>query len=56
MTASTGLTGPRPQPLGALPWPAGMLLLPDGADEVATALATGREVVEWPTEIGRAHV
>ena len=49
MTASTGLTGPRPQPLGALPWPAGMLLLPDGADEVATALATGREVVEWPT-------
>ena len=29
--------------------PAGMLLLPDGADEVATALATGREVVEWPT-------
>ena len=29
MTASTGLDAvPRPQPLGALPWPAGLLLLP----------------------------
>jgi tetratricopeptide (TPR) repeat protein len=49
VTASTGLLAlPRPQPLGALPWPAGMLLLPEGADEVSAALVAGREVDEWP--------
>lgn len=49
MTASTGLLAlPRPQPLGALPWPAGMLLLPEGAESVSAALVTGREVDEWP--------
>lgn len=42
------IPGPRPQPIGALAWPAGMLLLPEGSDEVAAALLTGREVEEWP--------
>lgn len=41
---------PRPQPLGALPWPAGMLLVPavDGAAEVCAALAAGDAVAAWP--------
>lgn len=45
-----GLPGPRPQPLGALPWPAGMLVLPGvpGAAEVAAALVEGREPAQWP--------
>ena len=42
------LPGPRPQPLGALPWPAGMLLLPEGADDLSAALVEGREVDSWP--------
>ena len=50
------LAVPRPQPLGVLPWPAGMLLLPDvpGAAEVADALVTGREPEPWPD--GLDHV
>jgi len=50
------LSVPRPQPLGVLPWPAGMLLLPDvpGSAEVADALVTGREPATWPT--GLDHV
>ena len=48
-TGST-LTGPRPQPLGALPWPAGMLLLPDteAAAETAKDLAAGTIPEIWP--------
>jgi hypothetical protein len=44
------LSVPRPQPLGALPWPAGLLLVPDvtGAAELAQALAVGREPEGWP--------
>ena len=44
---------PRPQPLGVLPWPAGMLLLPDvpGSAEVADALVTGREPAQWPADL-----
>ena len=42
------LPGPRPQPLGALPWPAGMLLLPEGTDDLAAALVSGREPESWP--------
>ena len=42
------LRGPRPQPIGALPWPAGMLLLPEGADDVSAALVSGRDVDQWP--------
>jgi len=44
------LPGPRPQPLGVMPWPAGMLLLPDvpGADELAASLRTGAVPSSWP--------
>jgi tetratricopeptide (TPR) repeat protein len=47
---------PRPQPLGALPWPAGMLLLPDvaGADVLAADLVAGREPSAWPA--GTEHL
>jgi tetratricopeptide (TPR) repeat protein len=47
---------PRPQPLGALPWPAGMLLLPDvaGAGALAADLVAGREPSAWPA--GTEHV
>ena len=47
---------PRPQPLGALPWPAGMLLLPHvaGAEALAADLAVGREPAAWPE--GTEHV
>ncbi len=50
------LNVPRPQPLGALPWPAGMLLVPDGpgSAETAAALAVGTEPAEWPAAL--AHV
>lgn len=50
------LNVPRPQPLGALPWPAGMLLLPEapGSAETAAALAVGNEPDEWPEAL--AHV
>ncbi len=44
----TTVPGPRPQPLGALPWPAGMLLLPAGADEVAAVLVAGSTPDSWP--------
>lgn len=46
----TAVPAPRPQPLGALPWPAGMLLLPDvpGADALAADLVVGREPADWP--------
>ena len=41
-----------PQPVGVLPWPAGLLLLPDtlGAEVAAVrrALTAGREPDEWP--------
>lgn len=41
---------PRPQPLGVLPWPAGMLLLPDvaGAAELAQTLLRGELPESWP--------
>lgn len=41
---------PRPQPLGALPWPAGMLLVPDlpGSAQAAAGLAVGTEPDPWP--------
>ncbi len=50
------LNVPRPQPLGALPWPAGMLLVPDGpgSAETAAGLAVGTEPAEWPAAL--AHV
>ena len=39
-----------PQPLGALPWPAGLLLLPAGSDTVAAALVCGDDVDAWTPE------
>lgn len=44
---------PRPQPLGALPWPAGMLVVPagEGADGVCRALAAGDHVEPWPAAL-----
>ena len=49
MTASTGLPeSPRPQPIGALPWPAGLLLLPESAASVAESLVRGADVESWP--------
>ena len=46
------IPGPRPQPIGALPWPAGMLLIPPvaGADEAA-AKAAGPIPDPWPTDL-----
>lgn len=43
----------RPQPLGALAWPAGMLVLPDveGAPAVAAALVAGGEPEVWPAPL-----
>ncbi len=42
--------GPRPQPVGALAWPAGLLLLPDlpGADAAAADLVRGATPAQWP--------
>jgi tetratricopeptide (TPR) repeat protein len=53
VTAAGDLPGPRPQPLGALPWPAGMLVLPavEGADAVAAALVRGEEPATWPDDL-----
>lgn len=44
------IPGPRPQPLGALPWPAGMLIIPEvpGAAEIAAELVTGAIPAAWP--------
>ncbi len=44
------LPGPRPQPIGSLPWPAGLLLLPDtsGAAAMCGALARGSVPEVWP--------
>lgn len=48
----------RPQPLGALPWPAGMLVLPDvdGAARVAAALVVGSQPPLWPEGLRFAQV
>lgn len=42
--------GPRPQPLGVLPWPAGLLLIPDvpGADDAAAELTLGSRPESLP--------
>jgi hydrogenase maturation protease len=50
LPAQDSIAGPRPQPLGALDWPAGMLLLPDvpGAAEVASELVLGARPATWP--------
>jgi len=47
------LPGPRPQPLGVLPWPAGLLLLPDvpEAAEVAGEILAGGVPEQWPESL-----
>ena len=49
----TTIPGARPQPIGSLPWPAGMLLLPDtpAAAEVGRALLVGTVPEIWPDEL-----
>ncbi len=44
------LPGPRPQPLGVLPWPAGLLVLPEGSvsDDVAAEILGGAVPQVWP--------
>jgi tetratricopeptide (TPR) repeat protein len=49
--SGTTIPGPRPQPLGVLPWPAGLLLLPEGAGPVAADLAQGKVPVVWPEDL-----
>jgi len=43
----------RPQPLGVLPWPAGLLLLPESKDaaNVTADLIMGRIPADWPAEL-----
>ena len=43
----------RPQPVGALPWPAGMLVIPDseGAEEICISLAQGVVPEQWPAPL-----
>jgi len=50
---TTDLPGPRPQPIGSLPWPAGMLLLPDtsASAEVSSGLVLGKVPEIWPDEL-----
>ena len=49
---------PRPQPLGALPWPAGMLLLADvpGSEGVASGLVVGTAPDDWPEGLAYVRV
>lgn len=42
---------PRPQPLGVLPWPAGMLVVPGGHDDVRALLLRGVTPDEWPADL-----
>ena len=39
---------PRPQPLGVLPWPAGLLVLPEGAGDARSLLTRGLVPESWP--------
>jgi tetratricopeptide (TPR) repeat protein len=43
-----GLNGPSPQPLGVLPWPAGLLVFPPDSDEVAAQIVAGEVPALWP--------
>lgn len=45
------LGGPTPQPLGVLPWPAGLLVFPEGSDEVAAQVVSGSLPAVWPEEL-----
>ena len=47
------LPGPRPQPLGVLPWPAGLLVLPDvpEAADIAREILAGGVPEQWPASL-----
>ena len=47
------LPGPRPQPLGVLPWPAGLLVLPDvpEAVDIAAEILAGTVPQQWPESL-----
>lgn len=42
---------PRPQPLGVLPWPAGMLIVTGDYDGVRAALLRGVTPDDWPVDL-----
>lgn len=42
---------PRPQPLGVLPWPAGMLVVPGDHDDVRASLTRGIVPSTWPEDL-----
>ena len=52
------LPGPRPQPVGALPWPAGLLVLPagPGVDDVCASLVRGTVPEVWPDSLAFLRV
>lgn len=50
------LGGPTPQPLGVLPWPAGLLLFPEGSDETAAEIVSGRIPELWPDDLRYVEV
>lgn len=53
MTVDMNMVSPRPQPLGVLPWPAGMLLLPELPEsaDVAARIIAGQAPSEWPPSL-----
>ncbi len=53
MTENPGPDFPRPQALGALPFPAGMLIIPstDGSSDVLADLLLGNEPEGWPADL-----
>jgi tetratricopeptide (TPR) repeat protein len=50
------LGGPTPQPLGVLPWPAGLLLFPPGHDQTAQSLVRGEVPGVWPEDLRYVEV
>lgn len=42
---------PRPQPLGVLPWPAGMLIVPGDHDDVRASILRGLVPDTWPPDL-----
>lgn len=50
------LGGPTPQPLGVLPWPAGLLLFPEGSDETAAEIVSGLIPELWPDDLRYVEV
>lgn len=45
------LGGPTPQPLGVLPWPAGLLVFGAGTEDVAARIVAGETPELWPETV-----